>query len=966
MAENTQIAPKKAGLPELIGTGLIVLGILLFLSVISFHETAGAGGSPSNLIGNAGHYAAYALFYAFGSAAFLVGPYFILTGVFFLTGGVILDPGIRGASLLCLLVASSVLIFLINGADERFSSGGGIAGRNLGLAFQAAFGWYGAFILALGILLPGIFLSARMPPHELFRYISEAWRNAKTPGSSPAVLHPPAATPPAPLQTPNAFMPGIPGAEYATAMQTEAFLEQQRAAREAARNFDSLALQMKKLMAGAVTKIEDSEEKPWLSVGSQIATEVEKLNTRPESIPASPTPAVSETKTAVSERAPAPRNAPPVYRNENLKASLRQLETVLALKNKAPEAPTAKSGFDGYFTSDESRFFFRGRGQVLSRRMEIQEPLLPPMKVTFLDEPRRVSNGLLHAERRDLPDVQDDIEEQIPEEPSELAISTGAAAGEEMGPENFSDESEEFTDVAETAAPAPAEMTRSAPTTYQTTAPKEEDIDLTDTVPRVKNSGRKYYLPPEILGLTKIVHHEDMSREIELTRARLESVMKEYGILARVVSTQRGPIITLYEVKLEPGVRVSRILGIQEEIKMNLEASSVRIIAPIPGKPTIGVEIPNRIRDSVSLGDMVRKDPAFYSKERNLSIPLGKDIAGRCLYIDLAQMPHLLIAGATGSGKSVYMNSVIASLMYTMSPEDLRFLMIDPKMVELKLYEGIPHLLHPVITDVRTASRALSWVVQEMERRYTILSRLKCRDIRSYNQRIAAKSENYGLYGDGELTPDRMSYIVVFIDELSDLMMIASKDVEDSIIRLTQKARAVGIHVIMATQRPSVDVITALIKANCPARIAFHVAQKTDSRTILDANGSETLLGRGDMLYKSPVSTNIVRLQAPLITEEEIEKIVREARKFGEPGYIEIPGDDSSEDSMDASEDVNEDLFNNAWRIVLESGKTSTSYIQRRMRIGYNRAANLIEMMEERGYLSPAMGSRPREILKRS
>ncbi|MCB1309821.1 MAG: DNA translocase FtsK, partial [Leptospiraceae bacterium] len=473
-------------------------------------------------------------------------------------------------------------------------------------------------------------------------------------------------------------------------------------------------------------------------------------------------------------------------------------------------------------------------------------------------------------------------------------------------------------------------------------------------------TNRRYTLPTDILQYAKPLPAQDVSRDIDTTRERLEKVMQDYGVQARVVHIQRGPIITLFEIKLEPGVKVSRILGVYDEIKMHLEAPSIRIIAPIPGKSTIGIEVPNKKREPVLCGEVLRSDSKS-NQQRELNIILGKNIQGEILHVDLTRLPHLLIAGATGAGKSVYMNSIIASLLYGRSPEDVRFLMIDPKMVELKLYEGIPHLISPVITDVRLASKALTWTVAEMERRYSILSHSRCRDIRSYNDRFKAGT----LPTEAARHARHMPYLVVFIDELSDLMMVAAKDVEDSIIRLTQKARAVGIHIIMATQRPSVDVITALIKANCPARIAFHVAQKTDSRTILDANGAETLLGRGDMLYKSPVSTGLIRIQAPLITEEEIERIVAETRRYGRPAYIDLDASDAG-GSGGESEDVDPALFEEAWKIVLESGKTSTSYIQRRLRIGYNRAANIIEEMERRGYLGPAIGNKPREILKRS
>ena len=470
-------------------------------------------------------------------------------------------------------------------------------------------------------------------------------------------------------------------------------------------------------------------------------------------------------------------------------------------------------------------------------------------------------------------------------------------------------------------------------------------------VPKLSSSYEDYRLSANFLQRPQSIPQNNIAAEINDTRTALKKVMREYGIQADVVDTQRGPIITLYEIKLEPGIKVSRVLSLQSEICMNLAVPIVRIIAPIPGKPTIGIEIPNRVREPVLFSQLLPVPPS------NLRVILGKNIAGENQYAELTQLPHLLIAGATGAGKSVYLNAVIASLLYQASPEDIRFVMIDPKMVELKLYEGIPHLLMPVITDVYDASKALRWLLDEMERRYCILSALRCRDIRAYNQRVK-KAES-------KQEHNTMPYVVVMIDELSDLMMIAAKDVEDSIIRLTQKARAVGIHIIMATQRPSVDVITALIKANCPARVAFQVAQRTDSRTILDASGAENLLGKGDLLYKSPHSTILTRIQAPLLSVEEVEAIVKQARTFAKTAYVDLGLAQNKNAAAQNEEEVDEEVFAQALEIVLESGKTSTSHLQRRMRIGYNKAANLIEMMEERGYLSPIFGNKPREILKR-
>lgn len=333
---------------------------------------------------------------------------------------------------------------------------------------------------------------------------------------------------------------------------------------------------------------------------------------------------------------------------------------------------------------------------------------------------------------------------------------------------------------------------------------------------------------------------------------------------------------------------------------------------------------------------------------------IGKDISGKLVSIDLNKLPHLLVAGTTGSGKSVCLNAMIASLVLNLSPEEVRFIMIDPKMVELTLFEDIPHLLMPVIKDARKATKSLSWVIQEMEARYEAVSQLKCRDFRSYNEKV---EEHYHKEGY-----NKMPYLVVFIDELADLMMVSGKDLEDAITRISQKSRAVGIHLVMATQRPSVDVITGLIKANCPARIAFHVAQKTDSKIILDMNGAESLLGKGDMLYKSPTSADLARIQAPFISEEEIEKIVDEAKKYGAPTYVEFDLEEETE--SESAEEMDEELFDKAWEIVRTDRKASASYLQRRLKIGYNRAARIMELMEERGYVSPILGSKGREILR--
>ncbi|MCX7632879.1 MAG: DNA translocase FtsK, partial [Turneriella sp.] len=438
--------------------------------------------------------------------------------------------------------------------------------------------------------------------------------------------------------------------------------------------------------------------------------------------------------------------------------------------------------------------------------------------------------------------------------------------------------------------------------------------------------------------------------EAQAVIAKLEETLEQFSIEGHVVGIQRGPIVTRYELKMAAGIKVNRILALTDELAMALEALRVRIEAPIPGRSTVGIEIPNKERVKVLLGDILG-DPGFREYGGALPLFLGRDSAGNLLVEDLTRMPHLLIAGATGSGKSVAINSFISSLILTKSPEEVRFLLIDPKLVELSAYNDIPHLLHPVITEPNKAILALNWAVEEMERRYEDLAELGARDIRSYNDKLRQQRHKIDL--------PTMPYIVVLIDELGDLMMVAGKEVESSIIRLAQKARAVGIHLILATQRPSVDVITALIKANCPARIALQVAQKTDSRTILDSNGAEQLLGQGDMLFRHPARAQLIRAQAPLIEDEEVESVVAWAQKLAKPVYITL---EDPKGKLGELEDGDEELLAEAWQIIIESQKASASYLQRRMRIGYNKAARLIEAFEARGLVGPQIGSKPREI----
>ncbi len=437
---------------------------------------------------------------------------------------------------------------------------------------------------------------------------------------------------------------------------------------------------------------------------------------------------------------------------------------------------------------------------------------------------------------------------------------------------------------------------------------------------------------------------------IQANASILEKKLKDYGIDGRVTEVRPGPVITMYEFEPAPGVKVSKISNLSDDLAMALSAVSIRIIAPIPGKAVVGIEIPNKDRETVYIREII-ESKTFTASQSHLTLVLGKTISGESYVADLTKMPHLLVAGATGSGKSVSLNSMILSVLFKATPAHVRFLMIDLKMLELSFYEGIPHLLLPVVTNARNAKTALRWMTDEMERRYSMMAQKGVRNIEKYNHKIARE--------EGEALP----YIVVVIDELADLMMVSPKEVEEYIARLAQMARASGIHLILATQRPSVDVLTGIIKANFPARVACKVFSKVDSRTILDTNGAESLLGYGDMLFLSPGIGRLQRLHGSYVSEGEIKRIVEFLKQQGAPAYHhEILEEKEEEDETEALDD---EKYQEAVEFVSQKGEASISMVQRRFRIGYNRAARIIERMEQEGIVGPSDGVKPREVLKR-
>ena len=479
--------------------------------------------------------------------------------------------------------------------------------------------------------------------------------------------------------------------------------------------------------------------------------------------------------------------------------------------------------------------------------------------------------------------------------------------------------------------------------------PEEKEKVSARTLPAEPPKGSGFPPPLDLLEEPP-ARRKGPSRELLEDMARaLETKLREFGVEGEVVAVNPGPVITVYEFRPAPGVKINRIAALADDLALGLSAESVRIVAPIPGKDVVGIEVSNPERETVYLREIIESE-SFRRAKSPLTLALGKDQSGEPVVTDLALMPHLLIAGATGTGKSVFLHSVILSLIYKSTPKDIRFLLIDPKRIELSVYENIPYLLHPVVLEPRLATRALRWAVAEMERRYRLLEETRARNLESYNRQ-------------GE---EKLPYIVIIIDELADLMVVASKEVETLLTRLAQMARASGIHLLLATQRPSVDVITGIIKANFPARISFQVSSRTDSRTILDTQGAERLLGAGDMLFMPPGASKLRRIHGPYVSEAEVRRVVEYLRARGEPEYLadfEALEEEGEETGVFGEEEADDELYREAVRIAIQQGKISVSMLQRRLRIGYNRAARLVERMEEEGIVGPSDGVRPRPVL---
>ncbi|GBF49527.1 putative stage III sporulation protein E [Leptospira ryugenii] len=911
----------------------VFFGVFLLLSLFSFTE--GDDGSLANWFGRIGYYVSFTLLYLFGKAAFFLAGFALVLGVISFKNP---DFDRLGKALYfpLLLVASSVSLQILETPMGKLGDGGGIIGMFFSWLLQYLFGETGRIIVVF----------------FLYIYSAIVWLEDSAWGFT--------------VQKLNGLSQGLLGVFGAkrdlSHLRIPKFLSDLLPRPSNVGVHSGLESPL---------RFETSSEKGWFEK-KVIAEEA------PEA-PVLTLPKVERKKNNIQ------------YKNANLYDGFFE-ETGFVYRMDANRKERNTISQTSPFSAPLYRFvdLREERKEEVEQRVEDSSwklPLTPVSDLTSLKKKTPIvdfSDLELYEreggdwEEEDL--ILDEEEPMISEEEWEeeeelldldLEAKEASEAPDTEHEEDSVEESEIEVDHADVEEPLSIETIPVAETEILPPSnvymmeekkkktkevPREEEFPFGSMVPSVRLKKGRYYISSKLLLDHKpsLLHTSRNESEVETVVKKIEEILGHFGIEVKVISKERGPIITRYELTIPYGVKLSKVTTLVDEIRGHLEVTNVRIVAPIPGKSTIGIEVPNQIREDVYLSEILKAEALQSNKAKGLSISIGKDISGKIVNIDLAKLPHLLVAGTTGSGKSVSLNAMITSLICTRSPEEVRFIMIDPKMVEMTLYEDIPHLLVPVITDPRKASKALAWAIDEMESRYQIVSKLKSRDFKSYNEKVEQFAHAQGY--------QKFPYIVIFIDELADLMMVSGKELEEKIQRISQKSRAVGIHLVMATQRPSVDVITGLIKANCPARVAFKVAQKTDSRTILDSNGAESLLGKGDFLYRSPEDSDLIRIQAPFVEEKEIEAIVEEAKKQGSPAYIEIDWED--EGSAEEIESEDEDLFQEAWNIVLTEKKASASYLQRRMRIGYNKAARLMELMEARGYVSPQIGAKPREILR--
>ncbi|MBU5593700.1 DNA translocase FtsK [Amphibacillus sp. MSJ-3] len=646
-----------------------------------------------------------------------------------------------------------------------------------------------------------------------------------------------------------------------------------------------------------------------------------------------------------SFRFPMPIDPPPVYDKQDEIDSWIETDdpkTDEVKKRKPFKASNVASPIHGFHTIDrmetshleEPAFLRRDREKLLKDKVVKQE--VNKQTIEKQDEVMEETTVIKPSQETDYPEIQDTIEQENITDSYQEQVESQIPSNN-IPEEQIEQVSEQVTDRRESARKHPFNVIMTPSDKRRYREKRQQVIEQKDHLPSL-----------HLLNDLSSTVQQDQAW-IEEQSKKLTETLAEFNVKAHVVNAMQGPTVTRFEIQPESGVKVSKVRNLSDDIKLNMAAKDIRIEAPIPGKNAIGIEIPNEFASPVGLYEIF-KTRQFSQAESPLTIGLGLDISGNPVVTDIKRMPHGLIAGATGSGKSVCINSILISLLYKASPRDVRLLLIDPKMVELAPYNDIPHLVSPVITDIKAATQALRWAVEEMESRYHKFANVGARNIERYNQKMAEENNEQ----------EKMSYLVIVIDELADLMMIAPQDVEDSISRIAQKARACGIHLLLATQRPSVDVITGLIKANIPTRIAFSVASQVDSRTMIDQNGAERLLGKGDMLFVENGARYPMRIQGAFVSDEEIDRVTNDARKREAVDYLF-----EQEDLLQRveQEDNEDELYDEAVAFVLDHNGASTSLLQRRFKIGYNRAARLIDALEYNGIISGQNGSKPRTLL---
>jgi S-DNA-T family DNA segregation ATPase FtsK/SpoIIIE len=1009
-ASRGHLSPSAAR--EAAGVALICLGAVTLLALASYQPTdislnASGSAEVANWIGPAGAYWADLLLQGLGVGAWALGALFLLAGCRAFAGRAIV-PGPReavGGALL--MLASGTLSQLVWGKHEFAFAPGGVAGALLAVALLQNFAGLGAFLLATSLLLVALAMTAegilsgwgyvgvsvarttwrhsRALAGHGRRQVGAAWADARArrlqlraerraaaaelAAAAPLQIAGAAGS----LQPGDAVLGAAGAARTAVADATYGLWPQsgeegaEQADMQPASEFGEAPLE---LAAGGFA-------------ADQGTTYGERAALTPES--------GSDALTAASDIAAAAAVTASAAAELSAAASELSEDLVAAGSTASAGAANASAVADSADAADtdDDFVFFENDAELSASKPEPTGVLADAASAAASSPVARLAAVRAAALARrtaqsPLPAVQPPPQMLEPEAPgvadappADVKPAVDAGARADLPPAQ-----------AQPAAPSPAPAATGA--TPQTAAariaaaaarppivdvrPQVDAAAIAGAAAQVPTAAKaqQYNLPPKsLLDFVAAPRAPIDPARLQENAEKLTRTLMDYGIDGHVREIRPGPVVTMYEYVPAPGIKLAKIASLADDLDMSMEAMRVRIVAPIPGKGAVGIEIPNDNRETVYLKEIIAHS-AFNSAQSPLAMALGKDIEGNAYVADLARMPHLLVAGATGAGKSVSINAMIMSVLFKATPDEVRMLMVDPKMLELSVYEGIPHLLLPVVTDPKKAALALRWATDEMERRYELLAEVGVRGIDAYNVKVraaAARGKPLTVAGPQPDSPRRpctpMPYLLVVVDELADLMMVASREVEASIMRLAQMARAAGIHLILATQRPSVDVLTGVIKANFPTRIAFQVASRHDSRTIIDGNGAEHLLGRGDMLYLSPGVGGIKRVHGAFVSDEEIERTVAFVRSQGTPQYDEsiLTSRVEEGDAAERVEQLRDEMYDQAVAVVAESQQASISMIQRRLRIGYNRAARMVERMELEGVVGPADGVKPREVL---